>query len=472
VPHWPTTAVYRRRQRALYRALRNKVNLRELLTSSSSKLNSSLMNLVVQLRKVCSHPELFEAQPERHPYLFAPSVTTASPVMVAPGAVTGVLPRVTPSGANSHLVVQLPKVVYREGCVALPSAVLGGHLEGARSKWLRHVLNPLSTTNVADHLQAYAVNSSSSSSGWGHRGTPSAPASSSAAAEGRPAADAGTSSSSIRGSRWPGPEPCLGFQTGFSFSRLCDLSPGEVHGLAVADPYQRWEAGLVGNTAGGGTRHQQLQLAALWQQYGWQQQQQEAAGVRLASMPAPEQQPGVAGASSSSSSSSSRGGLRRTANMLVIVDDLGLPATHASSSSSSSRWSRCRGWVCRNSQSPDHAPGDSFHAPGSSSSNRSSSSSTAADDSWRWGFSSSSSLLWNLPEQPEDSSNRSSSSSSATSGTMPALVMTSSQWVDRLGPVLRCCWGAVIPVHAPPPQLVCSDRGLELQLAALAGSPW
>jgi hypothetical protein len=162
------------------------------------------------------------------------------------------------------------------------------------------------------------------------------------------------------------------------------------------------------------------------------------------------------------SSSSSRVRLRRTANMLVIVDDLGLPATHFSSSSSSSRWGRCRGWLCRSTEHPTHPPGSSSsHAPSSSISR-----SNGADDSWWWGFSSSSSLLWPLPEPQE------STSSSSSSGTMPSLVLTSSQWVDRLAPALRCCWGAVIPVQAPPPQMVCSDKGLDLQLSALAGSPW
>ncbi|XP_034006391.1 LOW QUALITY PROTEIN: chromatin-remodeling ATPase INO80 [Trematomus bernacchii] len=62
------------RQRLLYQALRNKISIEDLLQSSmgSSQLShnttSSLMNLVMQFRKVCNHPDLFERQETRSPY--------------------------------------------------------------------------------------------------------------------------------------------------------------------------------------------------------------------------------------------------------------------------------------------------------------------------------------------------------------------------------------------------------------------
>ncbi|XP_062267133.1 chromatin-remodeling ATPase INO80 isoform X1 [Platichthys flesus] len=62
------------RQRLLYQALRNKISIEDLLQSSmgtaqqSHNTTSSLMNLVMQFRKVCNHPDLFERQETRSPF--------------------------------------------------------------------------------------------------------------------------------------------------------------------------------------------------------------------------------------------------------------------------------------------------------------------------------------------------------------------------------------------------------------------
>eukprot|EP00474_Spongospora_subterranea_P009786 CRZ10244.1 hypothetical protein [Spongospora subterranea] len=58
-----------RRQRTLYRALQNKISFAELGdTSLTSKEN--LMNLVMQFRKVCNHPEVFERSWASSPFQF------------------------------------------------------------------------------------------------------------------------------------------------------------------------------------------------------------------------------------------------------------------------------------------------------------------------------------------------------------------------------------------------------------------
>ncbi|CAL1585938.1 unnamed protein product [Knipowitschia caucasica] len=65
------------RQRLLYKALRNKISIEDLLQSSmgtaqqSHSTTSSLMNLVMQFRKVCNHPDLFERQDTRSPFHMA-----------------------------------------------------------------------------------------------------------------------------------------------------------------------------------------------------------------------------------------------------------------------------------------------------------------------------------------------------------------------------------------------------------------
>ncbi|XP_029637350.1 chromatin-remodeling ATPase INO80-like [Octopus sinensis] len=66
------------RQRLLYQGVKNKISIDDLLhssTASSSQAQSttsSLMNLVMQFRKVCNHPELFERREVRSPFVFKP----------------------------------------------------------------------------------------------------------------------------------------------------------------------------------------------------------------------------------------------------------------------------------------------------------------------------------------------------------------------------------------------------------------
>ncbi|KAH9509093.1 putative DNA helicase ino80 [Bulinus truncatus] len=59
------------RQRSLYQAIKNKISIEDLLYSTSStssqSTTSSLMNIVMQFRKVCNHPELFERNEPKSP---------------------------------------------------------------------------------------------------------------------------------------------------------------------------------------------------------------------------------------------------------------------------------------------------------------------------------------------------------------------------------------------------------------------
>uniref|UniRef100_A0A2C9KB78 Chromatin-remodeling ATPase INO80 n=2 Tax=Biomphalaria glabrata TaxID=6526 RepID=A0A2C9KB78_BIOGL len=79
------------RQKSLYQAIKNKISIEDLLYSSSStsaqSTTSSLMNIVMQFRKVCNHPELFERNEPK-----------------------------SPIHLNAHTFL-LPKLIYREGCV-------------------------------------------------------------------------------------------------------------------------------------------------------------------------------------------------------------------------------------------------------------------------------------------------------------------------------------------------------------------
>ncbi|KAL1138653.1 hypothetical protein AAG570_008715 [Ranatra chinensis] len=60
------------RQKMLYSALKKKIRIEDLLHSSgpyqsAQSITSNLMNLVMQFRKVCNHPELFERREARSP---------------------------------------------------------------------------------------------------------------------------------------------------------------------------------------------------------------------------------------------------------------------------------------------------------------------------------------------------------------------------------------------------------------------
>ncbi|CAN7940602.1 unnamed protein product, partial [Ixodes pacificus] len=62
------------RQKLLYQGLKNKISIEDLMqsagaaSSQAQSATSSLMNLVMQFRKVCNHPDLFERREVRSPF--------------------------------------------------------------------------------------------------------------------------------------------------------------------------------------------------------------------------------------------------------------------------------------------------------------------------------------------------------------------------------------------------------------------
>ena len=68
------------RQRAAYGSLRDRVKLWDLMKHGldSSEAADTLMNLVVQLRKLCNHPNLFNRAETTSPFAFASFATTSS----------------------------------------------------------------------------------------------------------------------------------------------------------------------------------------------------------------------------------------------------------------------------------------------------------------------------------------------------------------------------------------------------------
>ncbi|XP_062096933.1 chromatin-remodeling ATPase INO80-like [Humulus lupulus] len=90
------------RQQAFYRAIKNKISLSELFDNNCGQLNEkkllNLMNIVIQLRKVCNHLELFERS-EGSTYLYFDEI----PIALLPAPV-GELEDVHYSGGRNPII--------------------------------------------------------------------------------------------------------------------------------------------------------------------------------------------------------------------------------------------------------------------------------------------------------------------------------------------------------------------------------
>ncbi|WOK93553.1 DNA helicase INO80 isoform X1 [Canna indica] len=99
------------RQQAFYRAIKNKISLAELFDGSRGHLNEkkivNLMNIVIQLRKVCNHPELFERNEGSSYFYFAeiPNSLLTSPF----GGID-----VHYAGNRNPITYKVPKLVHEE----------------------------------------------------------------------------------------------------------------------------------------------------------------------------------------------------------------------------------------------------------------------------------------------------------------------------------------------------------------------
>ncbi|KAI8348053.1 SNF2 family N-terminal domain-containing protein [Choanephora cucurbitarum] len=123
------------RQRALYRGLKEKISISELLEKATSlgdiENMDSLMNLVMQFRKVCNHPELFER------------ADVESPLSFCQFSETGSLSKETflycPYSASSPIKYHIPKKLYRNG--GFLKVVSPDTQAGFRSKYLNNLFS-------------------------------------------------------------------------------------------------------------------------------------------------------------------------------------------------------------------------------------------------------------------------------------------------------------------------------------------
>ena len=82
--------------------------------SSTGLAAKNLMNLVMQFRKVCNHPDLFERADVVSPYMFGTFSQSGN-------LAREVEPLYCPDSAKNAIEVQLPRLVWEEGKLDLPS---------------------------------------------------------------------------------------------------------------------------------------------------------------------------------------------------------------------------------------------------------------------------------------------------------------------------------------------------------------
>eukprot|EP00850_Spirogloea_muscicola_P018944 SM000179S03416 [mRNA] locus=s179:277257:287158:- [translate_table: standard] len=134
------------RQQALYKAIKNKISLADILSSSgggavAEKKVLHLMNIVIQLRKVCNHPELFERNEPRSSLHFA---MMPNPLVPPP---FGALEEVHFAGRRSLIEFRIPKLLYNDGMRSLPTWAAGS-AQGFQLKWLDYYFFVFSPDNM------------------------------------------------------------------------------------------------------------------------------------------------------------------------------------------------------------------------------------------------------------------------------------------------------------------------------------
>ena len=132
------------RQRAFYKALRERISIGDLLEramSGEAKGDESLMNLVMQFRKVCNHPDLFERADVRSPLAFASFGATANIAREGPQLSLAYTTR-------NRIAYDVPKLVYRHGGIL---NVPGEESDaGVRRRYLDNLMNIWQ----ADHIES------------------------------------------------------------------------------------------------------------------------------------------------------------------------------------------------------------------------------------------------------------------------------------------------------------------------------
>ncbi|KAI1339430.1 SNF2 family N-terminal domain-containing protein [Xylariaceae sp. FL0016] len=133
------------RQRAYYRNLRNQISIMDLIekaTLGDDQDSGTLMNLVMQFRKVCNHPDLFERAETTSPFFSGYFAETASFVREGNNV---------PVGYSTRNLVEynLPRLVWGDSG-RLHKAGKDNDRAGFRNKYLNHMMNIWTPENVRE----------------------------------------------------------------------------------------------------------------------------------------------------------------------------------------------------------------------------------------------------------------------------------------------------------------------------------
>ncbi|KAI1390629.1 uncharacterized protein F4822DRAFT_436437 [Hypoxylon trugodes] len=134
------------RQRAYYRNLRNQISIMDLIekaTLGDDQDSGTLMNLVMQFRKVCNHPDLFERADTSSPFFAGYFAETASFVREGNNVPVGYSTR-------SLIEYQLPRLVWIEGG-RLYKAGKDNEKAGFKNRYLNHLMNIWTPENVREN---------------------------------------------------------------------------------------------------------------------------------------------------------------------------------------------------------------------------------------------------------------------------------------------------------------------------------
>jgi DNA helicase INO80 len=136
------------RQRAIYANLRNRVSIMDLIEKAAvgdETDSTTLMNLVMQFRKVCNHPDLFERAETKSPFSPAHFAETAS--FVREGN------NVDVAYSTRNLVeFPLPRMLCKSsGRIDMPGP--GNPKAGFRAKYLRHLMNIFTPENIKQSVE-------------------------------------------------------------------------------------------------------------------------------------------------------------------------------------------------------------------------------------------------------------------------------------------------------------------------------
>lgn len=210
------------RQRALYSGIRKRLSINELFDRISLSTNSNrasektqtktLMNIVMQFRNVCNHPEIIDKSQAESPIQFGP----LPPPILAYSTIIA-------AANESYLNISIPRLFYRELFFESPE---GGVESGqsTRRKWLHSRFSVYAQEHIHGSIFGGRFESGE-----------------------LPRQAAGSNANSMDTDGVVSPKVLYkpdGDHT-WDFVRLSDSSPAEVDWLASANPIFRWFAELA-----------------------------------------------------------------------------------------------------------------------------------------------------------------------------------------------------------------------------------